>query len=53
VRQEGKLGTVQPGAFADLLVVNGDPLKDLGLFRDGGPNLSAIMKAGTFYKNVL
>jgi imidazolonepropionase-like amidohydrolase len=53
VRQEGKLGTIQPGAFADMLVVDGDPLKDLGLFKDGGPNLSAIMKAGKFHKNAL
>jgi imidazolonepropionase-like amidohydrolase len=53
VRQEGKLGTLQPGAFADLLVVDGDPLKDLGLFKDGGPHLTAIMKAGHFHKNEL
>ena len=53
VRQDGKLGTIQPGAFADLLVVDGDPLKDLALFKDGGPNLSAIMKAGKFHKNAL
>ena len=53
VRQEGKLGTIQPGAHADMILVDGDPLKDLGLFQDGGPNLSAIMKAGTFYKNTL
>ena len=53
MRQEGKLGTLAPGAFADLLVVDGDPLKDLGLFKDGGKHLSAIMKAGQFHKNVL
>jgi imidazolonepropionase-like amidohydrolase len=53
VRQEGKLGTVQPSAFADLLVVDSDPLKDLGLFKDGGPHLTAIMKAGHFHKNEL
>jgi len=53
VRQEGRLGTIQPGAHADLLVVDGNPLKDLGLFQDGGPNLSAIMKAGKFHKNTL
>jgi imidazolonepropionase-like amidohydrolase len=53
VRQEGKLGTIQPGAWADLLVVDGDPLKDLGLFKDGGPHLSAIMKGGRFHKNTL
>jgi len=53
VRHEGKLGTIAPGAFADLLVVDGDPLKDLGLFMDGGPHLSAIMKGGHFHKNIL
>jgi imidazolonepropionase-like amidohydrolase len=53
VRQEGKLGTIQPGAYADLLVVDGDPLKDLSLFQDGGPKLSVIMKAGKFHKNTL
>jgi len=53
VRQEGKLGVIAPDAFADLLVVDGDPLKDLGLFKDGGPHLSAIMKGGRFHKNVL
>jgi imidazolonepropionase-like amidohydrolase len=53
VRQEGKLGIVAPGALADLLVVDGDPLNDLGLFKDGGPSLSAIMKAGRFHKNAL
>jgi len=53
VRQDGKLGTIAPGAHADLLVVDGDPLKDLGLFKDGGPHLSAIMKAGKFHKNAL
>jgi imidazolonepropionase-like amidohydrolase len=53
VGQEGKLGELVPGAHADLLVVNGNPLKDLGVFKDGGPNLAAIMKGGTFYKNEL
>ena len=53
VRQEGRLGTIRPGAFADLLVVDGNPLKDLGLFKDGGVHLSAIMKAGRFHKNAL
>ena len=53
VRQEGKLGVIEPGAFADLLVVDGDPLKDLGLFKDGGPHLAAILKGGRFHKNAL
>ena len=53
VRQDGKLGVIEPGAFADLLVVDGDPLKDLDLFKDGGPHLAAIVKGGRFHKNAL
>jgi imidazolonepropionase-like amidohydrolase len=48
----GRLGVVAPGAFADLLVVNGNPLKNLGLFQDQGAHLSVIMKSGAFFKRV-
>jgi imidazolonepropionase-like amidohydrolase len=53
VQRAGELGELKPGAFADLLVVDGDPLADLGLFQDEGRHLSAIMKGGRFYKNRL
>jgi imidazolonepropionase-like amidohydrolase len=53
LRQEGKLGVIAPGAFADLLAVDGDPLGDLGLFQDQGAHLAAIMKGGRFHKNRL
>lgn len=53
LRQEGKLGIVEPGAFADLIVVDGDPLKKLELFLDQGAHLPVIMKAGQFHKNTL
>jgi imidazolonepropionase-like amidohydrolase len=53
VRMEGKLGCLKPGAFADLLVVDGDPLKDLKLLQDEGRHLSVIMKGGRFHKNRL
>ena len=53
LRQEGKLGTLKAGAFADLILVDGDPLEDLGLFQDQGRHLSLIMKAGRFHKNRL
>jgi imidazolonepropionase-like amidohydrolase len=53
VRMEGKLGCLKPGAFADLIVVDGNPLKDLKLFQEQGKHLSAIMKAGRFHKNRL
>ena len=51
--QEGKLGIVEPGAFADLIVVDGNPLKKLELFLDQGEHLPMIMKAGKFHKNAL
>ena len=53
VRMEGKLGCLKPGAFADLLVVDGNPLKDLKLLQGQGQHLSVIMKAGHFHKNRL
>jgi imidazolonepropionase-like amidohydrolase len=53
LRQEGKLGIVEPGAVADLIVVDGNPLKKLELFLDQGAHLPAIMKAGKFHKNAL
>jgi imidazolonepropionase-like amidohydrolase len=53
VRMEGKLGCLKAGAFADLIVVDGNPLKDLKLFLEQGRHLSAIMKAGRFHKNRL
>ena len=51
--QEGKLGTVSPGAFADLLVVDGDPLADLKILVDPQKSLKLVMKAGVIYKNEL
>jgi imidazolonepropionase-like amidohydrolase len=53
LRQEGKLGTVAPGAFADLIVVDGNPVKNLKLFLDQGKHIPAIMKAGKFHKSAL
>ena len=53
IRMEGKLGTLKPGAFADLLVLDGDPLTDLGVFQDQGLHIAAIMKAGRWHKNRL
>ena len=53
VRMPDKLGVVEPGAFADLLVVDGNPLERLELLTGQGENLSVIMKAGRFHKNRL
>nr|WP_298726783.1 amidohydrolase family protein [uncultured Steroidobacter sp.] len=51
--QSGKLGCIAPGAYADLLVVNGNPLDNLQLLEDEGKELLAIMKDGRFFKNQL
>jgi imidazolonepropionase-like amidohydrolase len=53
LRQEGKLGVVKEGAFADLIAVDGNPVKKLELFLDQGKHLPMIMKAGKFHKNNL
>jgi imidazolonepropionase-like amidohydrolase len=53
LRRSGDLGVVRPGALADLLVVDGNPLKDLGLFQDQGRHLAVIMKGGELHKNRL
>jgi imidazolonepropionase-like amidohydrolase len=53
VRQEGKLGVIAPGAHADMLVVDGNPLTDLKVFQDQGAHLAAIMKGGQFFKYTL
>jgi imidazolonepropionase-like amidohydrolase len=53
VRQVDKLGCLKPGALADLLVVDGNPLKDLGTLQEQGKYLAVIMKGGRFYKNRL
>ncbi|MBV9522252.1 MAG: amidohydrolase family protein [Alphaproteobacteria bacterium] len=53
LRMEGKLGVIAPGAFADLLVVDGDPLKDLRLLQEQGAHLKLIMKGGKVFKNEL
>jgi imidazolonepropionase-like amidohydrolase len=52
-RMEGKIGTIAPGAFADLIVVDGDPLADITLLGDDGAHMPAIMSRGTFRKNTL
>jgi imidazolonepropionase-like amidohydrolase len=51
--QAGKLGCVQTGAYADLLVVDGDPLKDISLLAANGNNLRVIVRDGELVKNQL
>ena len=53
LNMRGKLGIVAPGAIADLLVVDGDPLADLSVLEGQGRHIAAIMKDGKFVKNRL
>jgi len=48
----GPLGVIEEGAYADVLLVKGNPVEDATLLRDRD-NLQVIMKDGTFYKNTL
>lgn len=50
---EGKLGVVEPGALADLLLVDGDPIADIGLIADPERKFVVIMKDGRIYKNAI
>jgi len=53
LRMDGRLGRVAAGHLADLLVVDGDPLSDLGLLQEQGKFLKLIMKDGKIVKNEL
>ena len=48
-----KLGVVEEGALADLLLVDGDPLANIKLLEDPAKNLVVIMKDGKIYKNTV
>ena len=49
----GKLGVVEQGALADLLLVDGNPLENINLIADPANNFKIIMKDGNIYKNTL
>jgi imidazolonepropionase-like amidohydrolase len=49
----GKLGVVEEGALADLLLVDGNPIEDIKLIEDPAKNFVLIMKDGAIYKNTL
>jgi imidazolonepropionase-like amidohydrolase len=53
LQMSGRLGTIAPGAYADLLVVDGNPLVDLDVLQGEGRRFPVIMKGGAFFKNQL
>ena len=50
---EGPLGVIEPGAYADILLVQGNPLENILILRDYKENIHLIMKDGKVYKNEL
>jgi imidazolonepropionase-like amidohydrolase len=53
IQMTGRLGVVAAGAVADLIVVDGDPTKDLRLLEGQGERIPVVMKAGQFHRNRL
>lgn len=49
----GRLGVVEEGALADLLLVDGNPIENVRLIEDPAKNFLVIMKGGKIYKNLL
>ena len=49
----GRLGVLEAGAFADMLVVDGNPLENINLMNEPEKNLAVIMKDGRIHKNTL
>jgi imidazolonepropionase-like amidohydrolase len=53
IRQENNLGTIEAGKLADLILIKGDPLKDISVIKDYGSNILLIIQGGRIYKNIL
>jgi len=51
--QGSALGVIEEGAYADLILVNGNPLENLDLVADPDKNFAVIMKDGKIYKNTI
>ncbi len=50
---EGKLGVIEPGAYADILIVDGNPLEDITVLGDYEEKILVIMKDGKIFKNTI
>ncbi|WP_340112723.1 metal-dependent hydrolase family protein [Maribellus mangrovi] len=49
----GKIGVIEEDAYADILLIDGNPLNDISILADPHKNLALIMKDGKIYKNTL
>ena len=50
---QGKLGVIEAGAYADMLIIDGNPIEDINVMLDYENNFKLIMKDGVVYKNTL
>ena len=50
---QGKLGVIEENAFADLLLIDGNPMEDIGLVARPDKNFMVIMKDGKIVKNAI
>lgn len=50
---EGEFGVIAEGAIADIIIIDGNPLEDLGVLQGQGEMIPLIMKDGEIYKNAL
>jgi imidazolonepropionase-like amidohydrolase len=50
---DGEIGCVRAGAYADLLVVNADPTRDISILAEPAASISLIMARGSLVKNIL
>ena len=53
MQMEGVIGCIAPGASADILIIDGDPLKNISLLAEDGRRISAIVRDGKIVKNEL
>lgn len=53
IERTNELGAIAPGALADLIAVEGDPLRDIGLLEHQGRKIPLIVASGRIHKNEL
>lgn len=51
--QEGRLGSIEVGAYADIILVDGNPLQDISLVASPHESFDLIMKNGVVFKNTI
>lgn len=51
--REGALGVIEVGAYADMILVEGNPLADVAVLADYGDNIRVVIKDGQIYQNTL